>query len=42
MLGILIQKKGQKLKWGCAIYMKEYTIMMCLVNQIPWSNNQTF
>lgn len=22
--------------------MKEYTIMMCLVNQIPWSNNQTF
>ncbi|GFP90613.1 NAD(P)H-quinone oxidoreductase subunit 1 chloroplastic, partial [Phtheirospermum japonicum] len=33
-------KKGQKEKGGCAIYMKGYTIMMCLVN--PWSNNQTF
>lgn len=35
--------KDQKLEkqgLGCAIYMKEYTIMMYLVNQIPWFNKK--
>jgi len=27
---------------GCAIHMKEYTIMMYLTNQIPWFNNEPF
>lgn len=42
---ILIQKKGrdskfQKQELGCAIHMKEYTIMMYLANQIPWYNKE--
>ena len=32
-----IEKKKQGL--GCAIHMKEYTIMMYLTNQIPSFNN---
>lgn len=31
-----IEKKKQRL--GCAIHMKEYTIMMYLTNQIPSFN----
>ena len=27
---------------GCAIHMKEYTIMLYLVNKILWSNNEPF
>lgn len=36
--------KLEKQGLGCAIHMKEYTIMMLmyLANQIPWSNNQPF
>ncbi len=32
-----MKKKKQKL--GCAIHIKEYTIMMYLTNQIPSFNN---
>ena len=39
-LGISIQRGGKKSELGCAIDMKEYTIMMYLTNQIPSSNNE--
>jgi len=35
-------KRGKKENLGCAIYMKEYTIMMYFANHMVWSNNQTF
>ena len=35
-------QKLEKQILGCAIHMKEYTIMMYLANQIPRSNNEPF
>lgn len=34
--------KQEKQVLGCAIHMKEYTIMMYLANQISWSNKESF